>query len=128
MRKYGEAAEIRAMIARAAFAQLRHSVALLAATISGMAVTYVAPVVILFSGDAVASVLGVFAWALSAVLFLPAVREYGAPRWTALCLPGIAIFYSVATIESAVEYWSGRGGMWKGRPQDLNENAGEPLS
>ena len=30
-------------------------------------------------------------------------------------LPAIAVFYLVATVWSAVAYWRGRGGMWKGR-------------
>jgi len=43
---------------------------------------------------------------------------YRAPIWTIFCLPLIAAFYLVATIESAINYWSGRGGSWKGRVQD----------
>jgi hopene-associated glycosyltransferase HpnB len=101
-REYGRAADIRAMIARSAFAQLRHSVILLAGTIVAMALTYLAPVALLFfSGNSVAAALGTCAWATSAVLFLPSVREYGAPLWTVICLPGIALFYLYATVESA---------------------------
>jgi hypothetical protein len=33
-------------------------------------------------------------------------------------LPAIAIFYLIATVESAIRYWTGRGGLWKGRVQD----------
>jgi len=33
-------------------------------------------------------------------------------------LPAIAAFYLVATIHSAISYWRGAGGMWKGRVQD----------
>jgi hopene-associated glycosyltransferase HpnB len=120
-REYGRAAEIRAMIARSAFAQLRHSVLLLAGTIVAMALTYLAPVALLFSGDPVAAALGAGALAMSAVLFLPSVREYGAPLWTVICLPGIALFYLYATVESAVRYWTGQGGMWKGRVQDSSQ-------
>jgi hypothetical protein len=83
-----------------------------------MALTYLAPVALLFSGDPAAAALGACAWAMSAVLFWPSVREYGAPLWTVICLPGIALFYLYATIESAARYWAGRGGMWKGRVQD----------
>ena len=118
VREYGQARDIRAMISRSAFAQLRHSLLLLAGTVLAMSVTYLAPVGLLFSGDAVAAGLGAVAWAVSAALFLPSVREYRAPLWTIACLPGIAAFYLFATIESAVLYWSGRGGTWKGRVQD----------
>ena len=33
-------------------------------------------------------------------------------------LPLIAVFYMIATVDSAIRYWSGRGGFWKGRAQD----------
>jgi hypothetical protein len=44
---------------------------------------------------------------------------YRAPFWTVVCLPAIAGFYLVATVESAVGYWRGEGGKWKGRVQDV---------
>ncbi len=118
IRLYGEAREIRAMIARSAFAQLRHSGLLLAGTVAGMALTYLAPVALLFSRDPVARACGAMAWMASAALFRPTVRMYGAPRWTMFALPGIATFYLIATVESAILYWSGKGGAWKGRVQD----------
>lgn len=125
IRVYGAASEIRAMISRSAFAQLRHSTLLLIGTVAGMALTYLAPVALVFSRDRFTRALGVGAWATSAALFLPAVRMYRAPRWTAFALPGIAAFYLGATVESAILYWSGKGGMWKGRVQDsgLSANA-----
>jgi hypothetical protein len=32
-------------------------------------------------------------------------------------LPVIALFYMAATFASAVQFWRGRGGAWKGRYQ-----------
>jgi len=118
VREYGSAREIRAMIARSAFAQLNHSTLLLIGTVLGMFVTYMAPIVLVFSGDRLAVGLGLAGWIASAALFLPTVRMYGTPIWTVVCLPFIAAFYLVATIESAINYWTGRGGAWKGRVQD----------
>ncbi len=118
IRPYEHWAEIRMMIARAAFSQLRHSAWLLAGTVAGLLLTYVMPVALLFSGDRVAAGLGAAAWLMSAAIFLPTVRYYGAPRWTVFALPAIACFYLFATVESAVNYWTGRGGAWKGRVQD----------
>jgi len=120
VREYGRASDIRAMISRSAFAQLNHSTVLLSGTICGMLVIYVAPVLALFTGDGVAMGLGAAAWALNAAIFMPTLREYRVPRGIAFCLPGIAVFYLVATVESAVRYWSGRGGEWKGRVQDTH--------
>lgn len=118
IRPYGGVPGIRQMISRSAFAQLRHSALLLAGTVVGLLITYLAPPLLLLSGDGVAAALGGAAWLLSALLYLPTVRLYRAPLWTALCLPAIALFYLTATVESAIQYWSGRGGYWKGRAQD----------
>jgi hopene-associated glycosyltransferase HpnB len=118
IRPYGGVAGIRAMIARSAFAQLRHSSLLLAGTVAGMLLTYIAPPALLFSGDTSSALMGAVAWLLSAILYAPTVKLYRAPLRTAFCLPLIAIFYLIATIESAIRYWAGRGGYWKGRAQD----------
>lgn len=118
IREYGHASDVRAMIVRSAFAQLNHSVILLAGTVAGMVIIYVVPVLALFTGNTLVMLIGAAAWALSAAIFSPTVRAYRVPFWTALCLPAIALFYTVATVESAFRYWSGRGGEWKGRVQD----------
>jgi len=56
---------------------------------------------------------------LMTFLYLPMVRYYRLnPLW-ALTLPVAALFYTLATIHSAVNYWAGRGGEWKGRAQDV---------
>ena len=52
------------------------------------------------------------------IAYAPMVRFYRLnPLWT-LTLPAAALFYIGATIHSAIRYWSGTGGMWKGRAQD----------
>jgi hopene-associated glycosyltransferase HpnB len=117
-RVYGSFVEIGGMIARTAFHQLRHSYLLLAATLLVLAVTYLAPPLLLLSGDPLAMGLGAGAWALMSFAYAPMVRFYGlSPLW-ALALPAIAAFYAGATLWSAVQYRLGRGGRWKGRVQD----------
>ena len=118
IRPYGGVSGIRAMIARSAFAQLNHSTLLLLGTIAGMLVIYVMPVALLFSGDEPAATLGLAASLIGAIIYTPSVRNYKAPLWTTLCLAAIAIFYLIATLESAINYWTGQGGQWKGRIQD----------
>ena len=49
------------------------------------------------------------------------VRYYRLNWAWALSLPVAALFYLGATIHSALKYWSGRGGDWKGRVQDLQD-------
>jgi hopene-associated glycosyltransferase HpnB len=117
LRAYGNFGEIRDMIARTAFTQLRYSVLVLLDTLVGMFFTYIAPVVVLFARDSIARILGAVAWTLMSVSFLPTVRFYRLSLFWAPLLPLAAIFYSYATWLSAVRYWHGRGGGWKGRTQ-----------
>ena len=51
------------------------------------------------------------------IAFLPTLRAYGASPLLAPLLPLIALFYLAATVASAVQFWRGRGGYWKGRFQ-----------
>ena len=118
IRPYGSFAAIGKMISRAAFNQLRHSGLLLLATVVGLAVTYLAPPLLVFSARPAATYLGAASWLMMALSFLPTVRLYRLnPLWT-LLLPAIALFYLGATIHSAFKFWIGKGGEWKGRVQD----------
>ena len=106
---FGEAGH---MIARTAFTQLRYSTLLLAGTVIGLAITYLAPPALLMTHS---PVLGLAAWLLMSIAFLPAVRFYGLnPLW-APALPAIAAFYLGATVYSAIRHWRGRRVLWKGR-------------
>jgi hopene-associated glycosyltransferase HpnB len=117
LRAYSTFSEIRDMIARTAFTQLRYSAPLLAGALAGMFFTYLAPVALLFDHDPAPRILGVATWLLMSLSFLPTVRFYRlSPLWAPL-LPLTALFYSHATWSSAVRYWLGRGGQWKGRAQ-----------
>jgi hopene-associated glycosyltransferase HpnB len=118
IRDYATFAQIRAMISRTAFAQLRHSALLLAATILGMAVVYLAPPLLLFTRNPSAAILGLAAWFLMMISYSPTLRFYGRSVLWAPLLPLVALFYISATIDSAFAYWTGRGGSWKGRIQD----------
>lgn len=119
LRVYGRLSEIGAMISRTAFHQLRHSWLLLAAALAGLLVTYVAPPLLLLTGDPACAALGGVAWAAMTLCFLPLVRFYRLPWAYALLLPAIALFYAAATLHSALRYARGRGGEWKGRAQDV---------
>jgi len=118
MRAYGSFAEIERMIARTAFNQLQHSAVLLLGTLLGLALIYVTPVAVLLSGDSALAFIGALGWLLMTIAYLPMIRFYGlGPLW-ALSLPFSAVVYMFATVDSAANYWSGRGGEWKGRTQD----------
>ena len=117
LRAYGSFREIRDLIARTAFTQLRYSALFLAGTLAAMFLTYVAPVLLLFAHDSTARALGFLAWLLMTLSFLPTVRFYRlSPLWAPL-LPLTAVFYTYATWLSALRYRMGKGGLWKGRAQ-----------
>ena len=119
LRCYGTFAEIARMIARTAFNQLRHSVVLLALTVAGLLLTYLVPIAAVASGERMAMIVGAAAWAAMTLSYIPTVRFYRLnPLWS-LTLPLAALFYMGATLRSALRYWSGHGGQWKGRDQDL---------
>jgi len=121
LRPYPHIGDIRSMVSRSAYAQLRYSPLLLAGTLVGMAVTYLAPPLLAIFGSYPSWAFGVAAWLLVAIAFQPTLRFYrSSPLW-GLALPLIAAAYVAFTLDSAYQHWRGRGGMWKGRPQALPE-------
>jgi hypothetical protein len=116
LRAYGWQ-DIRRMISRTAYTQLRHSPLLLVATMAGMTTTYLAPVLLALAGSGLARLLGFLSWGLMALAFQPSLRLYRlSPLW-GVALPLIALLYMLYTLDSAYQYARGRGGAWKGRAQ-----------
>ncbi|MFI9240779.1 glycosyltransferase [Streptomyces sp. NPDC053079] len=107
------------MVSRSAYAQLLHHPLLLAGTVAGMAVIYLAPPVAVvagaLSGAVVPAVLGAGAWAVMTGTYLPMLRYYRQPLWLAPLLPVTALLYLLMTVDSAVQHYRGRGAAWKGR-------------
>jgi len=119
LRPYPGIDGIRRMVARSAYAQLNYSPLLLAATVAGMALTFLAPPVLAIFGGYPANLVGWAAWALMALAYLPILRLYRvSPLW-AVALPLIAALYVAFTLDSAYQHWRGKGGLWKGRSQAL---------
>jgi hopene-associated glycosyltransferase HpnB len=115
LRRYPSLVSIWNMIARSAYTQLRNSPWLLAGTVLGMAITYFAPPVLFAVAGAPTAWVGLTAWFLMGLAYLPMVRFYGlSPIW-GLLLPATAMVYLAATLASAWRHWRGRGGAWKGR-------------
>ena len=119
IRPYAGLAEIRGMVVRSAYAQLGYSPLALFGTILGMVIVYgAAPIFALFGREG-AQASGVLAWLAMAFAFQPILKFYRASPLWGLAMPLIGFVYTVFTFDSAVQYWSGRGGMWKGRAQAL---------
>lgn len=117
LRPYRHVGEIRRMVARTAYVQLRESPLLLGATVIGMALTYIAPPVLALFGSGLTRILAVTSWVMMALAFQPTLRLYRRSPWWGLALPAIACAYLLFTLDSAAKHWQGRGGMWKGRAQ-----------
>ena len=119
IRSYGSFSEIGRMVARSAYAQLGYSPLLLCGTVFGMLIVYAAPVALALFAHGAARIAGAVAWLLIVLAYQPMLRFYRlSPGWGA-ALPAIGVIYAVFTIDSAVQYWRGRGGMWKGRAQAM---------
>jgi hopene-associated glycosyltransferase HpnB len=117
IRAYPSIEDIRRMVSRTAYAQLRFSPLLLVGTMLGLAITYLAPVALTLFANGVAQFLGLFVWLLMALAFRPTLRFYGLSSLWGLALPAIAAIYMAFTLDSAYQHARGRGGMWKGRAQ-----------
>jgi hopene-associated glycosyltransferase HpnB len=115
VRPYPRFADVRQMIARSAYAQLRFSRLLLAGTLAGMALTFLAAPLFAIFATGLARDFGLAAWLLMALSLQPTLRFYRlSPLWGP-ALPVIALLFTLYTLDSAYQHWRGRGGRWKGR-------------
>jgi hopene-associated glycosyltransferase HpnB len=117
LRAYPTFADFHRMVARSAFAELRYSPLRLVGAIGGMALVYVTPPLFAIFARGGAQVAGAVAWAMMALALAPTLRLYRRPFVGGLALPGIAAAFLAFTFDSALQYWRGRGGYWKGRIQ-----------
>ena len=117
LRPYAGFGEVARMVSRSAYAQLNYSPWLLAGTALGMTLTYLLPAAFALSLHGWAAALGALTWVLMAISFQPMLHIYRiSPLW-GFALPLIGALYTLFTLQSAVQVWRGRGGMWKGRAQ-----------
>lgn len=124
VRPYPSLASLWHMVARSAYAQLRHNPVLLAATGLGLMMVFLGPPVSTVAGligpaglvgDPLLAGLGTAAWLVMAATYAPMLRYYGQPLAAALLLPFTATLYLGMTVDSARRHYSGRGAAWKGR-------------
>jgi hypothetical protein len=91
----------------------------LAGTVLGLALIYLAPPVAAVAGAVTGTwpplALGCAAWAVMAGSYVPMLRYYAQPLWLAPTLPYTAGLYLLMTVDSAVQHYRGRGAAWKGR-------------
>jgi hopene-associated glycosyltransferase HpnB len=118
VRPYPHLGDLWDMVARSAFTQLRHSTALLAGTLLGLAVVFLGPPATLAgglaTGNAAVALLGGAAWAVMTATYVPMLRYYGLNPLRALSLGPVAALFGGMTVSSALRHWRG-GVTWKGR-------------
>jgi hopene-associated glycosyltransferase HpnB len=115
LRPYPAFADVKAMVSRSAYAQLRYSPLLLLGTVLGMAMTFLLPPLLAIFASGAAQVAGLLAWAAMAMSMTPMLIFYRLPSLWGVALPGIALLYTYYTLNSAWQHWRKRGGQWKGR-------------
>ncbi|MEU5418663.1 glycosyltransferase [Streptomyces sp. NPDC020799] len=119
VRPYPGLAPLWRMVSRSAYAQLRHNPLLLAGTVAGMAVIYLAPPAAVLTGaltgHTVTLTAGAAAWAVMTGTYVPMLRYYRQSPALAPLLPFTGLLYLLMTVDSAVQHYRGRGAAWKGR-------------
>ncbi len=121
IRPYQGMGEIRRMVARSAYAQLHYSPLLLLGTLIGLILIFLAPPAWALFAEGDSWIAGAVSWGLMAASFRPMLRFYGRSPFWGLALPAIGLLYALFTLDSAVQHWRGRGGMWKGRAQAMGQ-------
>ena len=119
LRGYDKLSVIWDTIARTAYTQLNYSPLLLVGTVIGMAITYMATPIGLILGiftlNWLLIALSIITWLLMTWAYLPTIKLYKLSIVWAFWLPAIALLYTFMTIDSAIKYYRGQGGNWKGR-------------
>lgn len=119
LRAYDTLSSIWSMVARTADTQLGHSLIALVGTILGLIVVYLLPLFLALGlplhQEIGLSMLGLAVWLAMCLAFWPTTALYGQAVFWNLTLPVAALFYAAMTIDSAIQYRIGRGGLWKGR-------------
>jgi hopene-associated glycosyltransferase HpnB len=119
LRPYPDLKTIWDMVARTAFTQLNYSLFLLIGTLLGMSLVYLAsPLGLIwgiFTSNWLVAACGLFGWLLMSLAYFPTIRFYKCSPVFTFCLPLIGFLYTLMTFDSALRYWQGRGGAWKGR-------------
>lgn len=117
LRPYPRYEDVKRMVVRSAYSQLRYSPLRLFAAVTGMGLVYLAPPLLALFAEGPAGYLALVATLLMTQAYMPALRFYGRNRMRALALPLVATCYTWFTVESAWQHLCGRGGAWKGRYQ-----------
>ena len=115
IRPYTRLGELWNMVARSAYTQLCYSIVLLLLCSLILVLLFIVPPLTLFAPDWLARNLGVAAWTVMALTYLPTLLFYRRSPFWILALPLIGTLYLGMTWTSALRYWRGERSRWKDR-------------
>lgn len=119
LRAYESLGDVWHMVARTAYVQLNHSILNLIGTVAAMVLIYVVPPAVtlygMVIGEPVLWLIAGGAYLMIAQLYAPTLRLYKLSFLRGFLLPLAAFLYTLMTFSSAIQYWKGKGGSWKGR-------------
>jgi hypothetical protein len=108
IRPYDTLSEVKRLVSRSAYAQLRYSPLLLAATVASVAVTFILPPLLTIFGDGLPRVLGLVAWLAMALSFVPTLRSTAVAA-VERCAAGNCIVLSVLHGQFRISISEGAG-------------------
>lgn len=115
LRSYTHISDIWNMITRTAYVQLKYSISLLILTIILMSLMWFFPLIQLLTATGITKKIAIVTYVISILSFLPTLSRFNLLFLWMFALPFIGLFYLLATVASAVNYYRGKGMMWKGR-------------
>lgn len=115
LRPYESVESIWNMITRSAYVQLNYSLVWLFVTIILMTLVWFTPFLQVVFEQGRVQQLAFITYVMSILSFVPTLSRFQVSYLWILALPFIALFYLFATIASAINYYRGKGMVWKGR-------------
>ncbi len=115
VRQYNTLSSIWNMVARTAFTQLRYSLFWLLFCTTLLLIGFIVPVCATFSDHDLTQTLGITAWVLMIVCYIPTLVYYGLAPIMSVLLPVVGLMFLAMTWTSAIRHWTGIGANWKGR-------------
>lgn len=123
IRPYHRLENIWNMVARTAYTQLRYSAALLLLCTALLVMSFIVPLLGLFSGSPDTRIAALIALAAMFASYVPTLRYYERPMAWAATLPLAASLYLAMTWTSALRYLRGERSRWKDRVYERDESA-----
>ena len=120
-RCYRGLGDIWRMVARTAFTQLRYSWFWLGVCTALMVISFVSPLVLLFSSQPATQVIAGSALVAMGIGYLPTLTFYRQPRLWAVAMPVVGFLFLAMTWDSAWRYWRGERSAWRGRKYNRSD-------